>query len=229
MKYLNILYESITIKLEPSLKKYIDSKIIPMYKKHDRAHNETHAKEVITDSFKISNLVKGDLDANILYASAALHDVGIRVSRDNHNMHSSKIIRKLKTLKKWFSDDDIEIIAQVAEDHRASLKITPRSIYGKIVSDADKCSLLSAERLMVRLWVYRVDTIGSDTDETVFEDMFEYMNMKFGSKKGYAKLHLKETYKLFKKGIDRTIKICDNKNLAYDLFLKMRKDGRLKR
>jgi len=38
---LNILYEAITIKLDPTLKKYIDSKIIPMYKKHDRAHNET--------------------------------------------------------------------------------------------------------------------------------------------------------------------------------------------
>ena len=226
--YEKLLFESITKKIDINLKSYIDSKVIPMYKNHDRAHDEKHAKEVIETSFQIAPLVKEDINPNLLYASSALHDVGLKVSRDNHNIHSAKIIRRLKILNKWFSKSEIEIIAQAAEDHRASLEKIPRNIYGVIVSDSDRCSGYNIERLMERTWLYRIDDLKNESDETIFNEMFKHMNFKFG-KEGYAKLWLKETYKVFKKGIERTRKICSNRDLAWDLFQEMRSDGRLKR
>jgi len=84
------------MKLNQELVKYIHTKIIPMYKKHDRAHDEEHAKEVIDASFLIAHLVKQYIDLNILIASAALHDVGIRVNREKHHEHSARIIRHLR-------------------------------------------------------------------------------------------------------------------------------------
>lgn len=215
--------------LNKDLVKFIHTKIIPMYKKHDRAHGEDHAKEVIDASFLIAHLVKQYINLNVLIAAAALHDVGIKVDRKTHHIHSAKIIRKLKILKKWFNEKEIEIIAQVAEDHRASIPTPPRSIYGKIISDADKTSLIKIERAMERTWLYRIDNMKGETDEEIFNEMFKHLNEKFGSKAGYAKLYVKETSLVFKKDIERTRKICDNKDLAWKLFLKMRKDGRLKR
>jgi len=215
--------------LNKELVKYIHTKIIPMYKKHDRAHDEEHAKEVIDASFLIAHIVKQYIDLNILIAAAALHDVGLRVNREKHHEHSARIIRQLRTLEKWFNIDEIEIIANCAEDHRASVGKIPRSIYGKIVSDADKSSLIKIERAMERTWLYRIDNMKTETDEEIFNEMYDHLNNKFGSKAGYAKLYLKETLIAFRKDIARTRKVCDNKDLARKLFLKMRKDGRLKR
>ena len=41
-------------------------------------------------------------------------------------------------LRKWFSGDEIELIACAVEDHRASSDHEPRSIYGRIVAEADR-------------------------------------------------------------------------------------------
>ena len=212
------------------LKNYIDRKIVPLYKKHDRGHDERHMEEVIHISFKIADVVKEEIDPDILYTAAAFHDVGLRVNREDHHNQSGKIVRKLKTLTKWFSPKEIEIIAQACEDHRASSdRNSPRSIYGKIVADGDRSSLYFIERLFERTWYYRIDNFGKESDETIFEDMFNHMVNKFSKDKGYAKIHLNETKKIMKKEITRTQKIIENRDKAYKLFKEMRKDGRLKK
>ena len=48
------------------------------------------------------------------------------------------MIRADRQLAAWFTPQEIEIIAQAAEDHRASAKSKPRSIYGMIVAEADR-------------------------------------------------------------------------------------------
>ena len=39
-------------------------------------------------------------------------------------------------LRQWFPEEHILIMKEAVEDHRASNKHVPRSIYGKIVADA---------------------------------------------------------------------------------------------
>jgi uncharacterized protein len=53
-------------------------------------------------------------------------------------LESGRIIRADYRLTEWFSSKQIEVIAQAAEDHRASSKIPPRSIYGCLVAEADR-------------------------------------------------------------------------------------------
>ena len=45
-------------------------------------------------------------------------------------------------LRKFFTEEDIAIMAEAVEDHRASLGYEPRSVYGKIVSSADRNTLI---------------------------------------------------------------------------------------
>ena len=78
------------------------------------------------------------VDRNMLLAAAACHDLGLVNGRDNHHTDSGVIIRADARLKAWFTPEQIEIIAQAAEDHRASGKGAPRSIYGMIVAEADR-------------------------------------------------------------------------------------------
>jgi len=222
----------ISKKLNKSLADFINRKVVPMYKRHDAGHDVSHLNEVVEFALKLAKKVKDKIDLNILYVSAAFHDVGLRVNREDHHIHSGKIVRRLKTLKKWFNEDEIETIAQACEDHRASGKNPIRSIYGKIVSDSDRTSLFNIERLLERMWLYRLDSLKDDndtSDEEVFDEMYTHAVKKMSKDKGYVKIQLPETTQLMKKEIKRTQDHIDNRDKMYALFLEMRKDGRLKR
>ena len=43
-----------------------------------------------------------------------------------------------KYIKKYFSDGEIDIMADAIVDHRASLEYETRSVYGRIVSSTDR-------------------------------------------------------------------------------------------
>ena len=78
------------------------------------------------------------VDRMLLIMAAACHDLGLVNGRENHHLDSGIIIRRDTRLRNWFSEEEIETIAQAAEDHRASGKGAPRSIYGMIVAEADR-------------------------------------------------------------------------------------------
>ena len=119
--------------------KYIYEVIVPQYAGFDPAHREDHALTVINQAMALlDGMPEGDLDRNVLKMAAACHDLGLVNGRDRHHLDSGEIIRNDSVLRQWFSEDEIEIIAQAAEDHRASGASEPRSLYGKIVAEADR-------------------------------------------------------------------------------------------
>ena len=118
------------------LKEYVESEIIPRYSTFDKAHREDHVRSVISEALRLSAFY--DVDEDMVYAAAAFHDTGLVEGRETHHLASGKIIREDQRLPEWFTPDQIEMIAQAAEDHRASGTSSPRSIYGKIIAEADR-------------------------------------------------------------------------------------------
>ena len=55
-----------------------------------------------------------------------------------HPLVGGKILAADARLKKWFSPEQIKIMKEAVEDHRASASHSPRSQYGKIVAEADR-------------------------------------------------------------------------------------------
>ena len=135
-----------------NLKDYIYDEIVPKYREFDQAHREDHALTVIGQAMELLDRMPVWLqihpeaakewdvpvDRNILLAAAACHDLGLVNGRDNHHMDSGMIIRADERLKEWFTPEQIETIAHAAEDHRASGKSAPRTIYGMLVAEADR-------------------------------------------------------------------------------------------
>ena len=138
--------------INPEIERYIYEEVVPRYRNFDDAHKEDHVLTVISQAMQ---LLKGrdewvasleyvdhvwltPVDENMLLAAAACHDLGLVNGRDNHHMDSGVIIRNDHRLAQWFTPEQIEVIAQAAEDHRASGKGAPRSIYGMIVAEADR-------------------------------------------------------------------------------------------
>lgn len=119
-----------------SLKEYLENSILPLYDGFDAAHQRSHVEMVIGQSLAIAADL--NVDMAMVYTVAAYHDTGLTVNRMTHHLVSGRIVREDMRLRDWFSEEQIEAMAQACEDHRASSDHEPRSIYGKIVAEADR-------------------------------------------------------------------------------------------
>ena len=135
----------------------------------------------------------------MVYTIAAYHDIGHHIDSKKHEIISGEIMSKDENLKKFFSEEELEIIKEAIEDHRASAEHEPRSIYGKIVSTADRNN--TVEACLRRSYIYGRKLEPDSTDEELFERAYKHLKMKFGEN-GYAKFFFKdEEYENFLKEI----------------------------
>ena len=186
------------MQINEDLKKYIEENIFPEYSKNEPAHNIEHIKYVISRSFKFADTVP-NINYNMVYTIAAYHDIGHHIDSKRHEMISGEIMSKDENLKKFFSKEELNVIKEAIEDHRASSDHEPRSIYGKIVSTADRNN--TVESCLRRSYTYGKKLEPNFTDEELFERAYKHLNMKFG-KNGYAKFFFKdEEYEKFLKDI----------------------------
>lgn len=163
--------------------KYIESSVIPHYASFDLAHREDHARTVIERAMAMGKAY--DIDEEMLYAAAACHDLGLAVDRKTHHLESGRIIRQDVNLKKWFSPEQVEVIAQAAEDHRASATTPPRSIYGRLVAEADR--QIEPETIIRRTVQFGLSHYPELDKEGHWQRTLEHLNEKY-AEGGY--LHL---------------------------------------
>lgn len=171
------------------LEKYIYEEIVPRYAEFDPAHREDHALTVIAQALKLLETMPEEasdgIDRNILLAAAACHDLGLINGRDRHHLDSGEIIRKDVRLRQWFSEQEIETIAQAAEDHRASGKSAPRSIYGMLVAEADR--VIDGETIIRRTIQFGLNNYPELDRQGHIERAVSHLHEKYG-RSGYLKL-----------------------------------------
>ncbi len=182
-----------------NLKKYVENEILPEYQKNEEAHGRSHIEYVIKRSFELVKENQLSVDENMVYLIAAYHDIGHHIDRKNHEKVSAEIMEKDQNLIQFFHPEQLQIIKEAIEDHRASAEEEPRSIYGKIVSSADRNS--SIEQCFERTYSYGKKHTPEASDQELYERAYEVLKKKFG-KDGYAKFFFKdETYEKFLKDI----------------------------
>ena len=167
---------------------YIETEILPRYDAFDKAHNRTHALTVISQSLKLAQHY--DVNVAMVYTIAAFHDTGLAEGREQHHTASARIIREDKRLKELFTDKEIEIIADAVEDHRASCSKPPRTIYGKIVAEADR--IIDSTTIMARTIQYGLSNYPALTKEEHIERAVAHIKEKYGEG-GYLKLWIPES------------------------------------
>ena len=170
--------------MRESLVQYIQEEIIPQYAAFDKAHKEDHALAVIERAMTMGKAF-ADVNPEMLYVAAACHDLGLAVDRATHHLESGRIIRENPRLQEWFSADQIETIAQAAEDHRASAKTPPRSIYGCLVAEADR--MIDPETIIRRTVQFGLSHYPELDKEGHWQRTLEHLHEKY-AEGGY--LHL---------------------------------------
>lgn len=177
------------------LKQYVEQEILPRYNHFDSAHKLDHVQKVMAQSMEIAHKLAAaegsdggtQLNMDMAYTIAAYHDTGVVEGREHHHTVSGRIIRQDEHLRQWFSETEIETMAQAAEDHRASAQGEPRSLYGKIVAEADRD--IEPTTIVRRTVQYGLSHYPDLDREGHWQRTLQHLNEKY-AEGGYLKLYI---------------------------------------
>lgn len=167
---------------------YVEQEIIPRYDGFDAAHRRDHVLTVIEQSIAIAQHY--DVDPEMVYTIAAYHDTGLCRGREYHHTESRNIVLSDTTLRRWFSQEQIATMADAVEDHRASSGREPRTIYGRIVAEADR--VIEPRTIIRRTIQFTLTNYPTLSREQGYERMVEHLNEKYNYG-GYLRLWIAES------------------------------------
>lgn len=167
-----------------SLTKYIETEIIPRYKNFDKAHNLSHVQTVIEESLALA-AQHPEVDKRLVYTIAAYHDTGLCHDRATHHLVSGEILMADNILHQWFTKEELLLMKEAVEDHRASTDHEPRSIYGRIVAEADR--IINTNITLRRTVQYGLKQNPTADMEWHYQRFYQHLMEKYAPG-GYLKL-----------------------------------------
>lgn len=168
-----------------ALQEYIEQTILPQYDAFDGGHRRDHALTVIYESLKLAR--EYHADEQMAYVIAAYHDLGLRFDRETHHIRSGEILMADETLRQWFSEEQLLTMRDAIEDHRASGKNPPRTIYGAIVAEADR--QIDPQTVIRRTMAYSAKLLPNADFDTLYRRSYEHLLEKY-AEGGYLHLWL---------------------------------------
>lgn len=170
------------------LVEFVEKNILPEYQHFDKAHSTAHVMRVVRRSLELARATGADID--MAYVIAAYHDMGMSGPRAVHHLTSGRILASDARLKRWFTADQIKIMREAVEDHRASAAHAPRSIYGRIVAEADRD--LDPDIVFTRAIQFGLDNYPQLDREGQWKRFVQHMEEKY-SVNGYIKLWIPQS------------------------------------
>ena len=162
---------------------YVEARIIPLYDGFDKAHQRDHVWMVISQSMDLATQM--EVDADMVYVIAAYHDIGLCEGRERHHEVSARMLLADNELRRWFSESQLQTMEEAVEDHRASSDHAPRSLYGRIVAEADR--FIDPDTIIRRTVQYGMEHYPELDKEGHYGRMVQHLREKYG-RGGY--LHL---------------------------------------
>ena len=196
------------------LMEFVETQILPRYNAFGESHGLRHVNRVIKNSLQLAHVTGADID--MVYVIAAYHDLGMSGPRAIHHVTSGKILMADGRLKRWFNPEQIKIMKEAVEDHRASSSRQPRSIYGKIVAEADRD--IDPQEIFLRAIQYGKENYPEKSKEEQWTRFADHMEEKY-SRNGYIKLWIPNSPN--EKALNQLRNIIENKSLLRAEFEKI--------
>lgn len=163
---------------------FVEREIVPRYDSFDAGHNRDHVHTVMSQAQSLAHYYP-EVDRCLLLVAAAYHDLGLVNGREHHHTDSARIVREDTRLRQWFNEDEINTIADATEDHRASSHHAPRTIYGRIVAEADR--IIDSNTIVRRALQYGMSHEPGLDREGQYQRLMAHMQEKYNYG-GYLKL-----------------------------------------
>lgn len=190
--------------INEDLKKYIEENIFPQYEKNDKAHGIIHIKEVIRRAFELNTTLNLGLNDNMIYAIASYHDLGKYIDHENHEKIAADMFIKDENMKIFFDSEERQVIKEAIEDHRSSFNYSPRSIYGKLISSADRNTRI--EIVFIRSFFVGQSRMPDMTVEEFLDYTFKRLSIRYGQEKPENMFLEDDIYRMFLKDMRELLK-----------------------
>lgn len=174
--------------MNKELERYIEQEIIPRYEHFDRAHGTDHVRTVIAQSLALA--AHYDVDTDMVYTVAAYHDTGLVNGRERHHIDAGRILAEDAELRRRFTEEQIRVMREAVEDHRASSDHAPRTIYGRIVAEADR--VIDPATIIRRTVQYGLANYPALDREGHYARCREHLQKKY-AEGGYLRLWIAES------------------------------------
>lgn len=197
------------MEIREELKSYIEKDIFEIYKLNEEGHSIGHIQYVVRRSLKFSHNIK-DINQEMMYVIAAYHDIGHHIDAKKHEIISAKMLKEDEKIRQFFSKEQIKIMCEAIEDHRSSADSESRSIYGKIVSSADRNTSVWAT--LKRAYSYTKTHFPELNEEEVIEECREFLLKKFG-RNGYARDKMYFEDNEYSQYLEDMTELAENKKL----------------
>lgn len=184
-----------TKNVNPELKTYIDEHVFPEYDKNDGGHNLAHILEVIRRSFALNDTFKLGLDDDMIYAIASCHDWGKCEDSDRHHLIAANHFMSDEGFKQFFSDEQRKIIKEAIEDHRSSKEDEPRSVFGKLISSADRNTRI--EIVFIRSFFVAHEKMPEEVIEDYLDFTIKRLSKKYDEENPENMFFEDKTYQVF--------------------------------
>ncbi|WP_195263369.1 HD domain-containing protein [Clostridium sp. 1001275B_160808_H3] len=187
-------YEVINNEISRDLLMYLTENILENYKAFDKGHGVNHIATVVDSSIKLSKYFP--VNKNMVLTIAIYHDLGMTIDRKTHQIHSRDMLINDVNLRNWFNKEELTLMSEACEDHRASNDYEPRSIYGYIVSDADRTT--DIYNMIERCYNFSKKNYSDLNEEETYKRVYSHLVEKYGEG-GYAKFYLEESKEVIMK------------------------------
>jgi len=190
------------------------SKYEDMYDHFDGGHDRKHCLSVRKMAVSLAKKYIPD-KVELAYIAATLHDIGISISRENHELDGEKLIRQDKYLLSNLSKNDFEEICHAVKEHRASTG-KPKTILAKIISDADRGGGTgSSAEAFVRSYNYGLKNYLNISDEEQILRAGKHQSEKFCKGSYGRRTYFPETEKRLAKIYDPIVEAYKKGNFKY--------------
>lgn len=211
LKLSSIIETDMAQQIPTELTSYLEKHIIVYYNGFDRAHDISHVRQVIEESLRLARHY--DVNPAMVLTIAAYHDTGLCRGREVHHLASGEILQTDTTLRQWFTEEQIKVMKEAVEDHRASCGHAPRNIYGLIVAEADRC--IEPEYTLRRAVQYGLDHYPALGIQEQYQRFKEHVRSKYGES-GYLKLWIPQSNNA--KQLAKLRRIISDEEKLYTLF-----------
>lgn len=147
-----------------------------LYDTFDSGHGPDHQQAVRDRSRVLAEMYAPD-KLNLVDLAARLHDIGLAKGRESHEQRGAEMVVGDPRFKK-LPKRQLRLLVNAIRQHRASTG-KPRSIVGKIVSDADRIAGSDVAGALRRSFDYGQKHAPHLTEEGQYRRVLSYLAQKF--------------------------------------------------
>ena len=139
--------------------------------------------------------------------------MGKYIDHKRHHLIAAEKFMEDEGMRQFFTDDERKVIKEAIEDHRSSKEDEPRSVYGKLISSADRNTTI--EMVFIRSFFVAKDRMPEMNINEYLDYTVERLRKRYGEENPENMFFEDEVYQVFLKDMRSLLSRADDFKKLY--------------